>query len=431
MSQWLLPYIMELNCSCTEFFSCNTSSSRSICSITDVLYVDWKLVTHRSSKSKMSTSFPVPTPENNSDPIDNPMKSLSLEQKTPSQSETTTSNLPVEDAADIPTKATTLYPKIPKLRDFIYATKDLGPLASVHLTGSVKLHGTHADIVFSSNTDVIRLQSRNKLALTPGTGDNCGFAAFIAGTKKEVLLDMRDRVMTKYKELNPDKRIEGDAILAGEWCGKGVQNKVAISRMEKFFVTVSIRINGAWVPDWEYVDANNESAGFYHISKAGYFELELFFDDVDASEANIKHLTDQVEAECPFAKTLGQSGLGEGIVWKATNHYSDPKFWFKSKGDLLAVSNVSKLPPSAVDKENRHRVDNFAKAIVTENRLEQSWDLLEQKSAGGLGTFLKWVQNDCLVEEKREMEELNISKGKLSPAIAAVAKPWFWKRIER
>lgn len=325
----------------------------------------------------------------------------------------------------------TLYPKILKLHDFLHATKDLGPLTSIHLTGSVKLHGTHADIVFSSGSDEVRLQSRNQLALTPGVADNCGFAAFVAGMKKVVLLDLRNRVLERYRTLNTEREVEGDVILAGEWCGKGVQKKVAISNLEKFFAIVSINISSVWVPDWEYADICTDMAGIYHIGKAGFFEHELFFDNVDASEAKIRQLTDEVEAECPFAKTLGQSGLGEGKVWKATKHCYEPKFWFKSKGDLLAVSSVSKLPASAVDMENRERVGNFARAIVTENRLEQGWDVLEQKNASSLGPFLKWVQSDCLVEEKREMEGLNISKAKLNPAIAAIAKSWFWKRIGR
>jgi len=265
----------------------------------------------------------------------------------------------------------------------------------------------------------------------PENGDNCGFAAFIAETEKGVLLGLRDKVVHRYKKLNSGKEVEGDIMIASEWCGKGVQKKVAISRVDNFFAIVSMIVNGAWVPDWEYGDVCNESASIYHIGKAGFFEHQVFFEDVDASEAKIKKLTDEVEAECPFAKTLGEYGLGEGIVWKATNHCGNPRLWFKSKGDLLAVSNVAKLPASAVDKENRERVDNFARAIVIENRLDQGWDLLEQKEATGIGAFLKWVQNDCPVEENREMEGLKISKGKLSPAIAAIAKPWFWKRVGR
>lgn len=97
----------------------------------------------------------------------------------------------------------------------------------------------------------------------------------------------------------------------------------------------------------------------------------------------------------------------------------------------MAVSQSDKLPASAVATENRERVENFAKAIVTEIRLEQGWDYLSQKEAAGMGSFLRWVLNDCLVEEKMQMEKLKISKGKLSPAVADITKPWFWARLER
>lgn len=325
----------------------------------------------------------------------------------------------------------TLYPKILKLTDFLYHAKSLQPpVDSIQLTGSVKLHGTHADIVFINRSDEIRLQSRNQLTLTP-VKDNAGFAAFIAASEKKPLFNLRDRILGRYHDLNPEKEVVGDLVIAGEWCGSKIQKKVALANIPRFFAIISININDSWVPDWKYADISNEDARIFHISKAGFFTQELNFDDISASEAYIKGLTDAVEKECPFAKTLGVSGLGEGIVWKATNHCGDPKFWFKSKGDILAVSNSSKLPASAVDKENRERVENFAKAIVTENRLEQGWEYLEQKNMSGTGAFLKWMANDCFVEEEREMEALNISRSKLSPAIAYIAKPWFWARVER
>jgi hypothetical protein len=325
---------------------------------------------------------------------------------------------------------TTLYPKIKKLTDFIYAAKGLRPHPSIHLTGSVKLHGTHADIVFVDNTDEIRLQSRNQLALGV-KDDNYGFAAFFAATNKMKILALRDRILERYHKLNPDIKVTGDVVIAGEWGGTGVQKKVALATIPKFFAIISININDAWVPDWEYGDICDEDARFFHISKGGFFTQELHFNNVTQTEETIRKLTDAVEDECPFAKALGVSGRGEGIVWKATNHCSDPEFWFKSKGDLLAVSQSDKLPASAVAMENRERVDNFAKAIVTENRLEQGWEYLSKKEAAGMGEFLKWILNDCLVEEKMKMEELKISKGKLSPAIAAITKPWFWARLEQ
>ena len=326
---------------------------------------------------------------------------------------------------------TTLYPKIHKFTDFLYHARRLNPrVESLDLTGTVKLHGTHADIVFERKSNDIRLQSRNQLALSPEK-DNAGFAAFIAATEKKTLLNLRDRVIKSYRDLNPTEDVTGDIVIAGEWCGAGVQKKVAISEIPKFFVIISININDSWLPDWQYADISEESARIFHTGKAGFFSHELNMNDVAASEAKIKALTDAVEKECPFAKALGISGLGEGIVWKATKHYNHQSFWFKSKGDLLEVSKSSKLPASAVDKTNRERIGNFAKAIVTENRLEQGWEYLESKNASSLGTFLKWVSEDCFAEEKREMETLQMTKRNLNPAITVIAKPWFWTRLER
>ena len=328
---------------------------------------------------------------------------------------------------------TTLYPKILKLSDFIHTVrKDLPSLSSIHLTGSVKLHGTHADIVFQPNTNTIRCQSRNKLDIKAGNEDNAGFAAFVAGTEQRKLIDLRDRVIERYNKLNPDRSVEGEIVLAGEWCGTGIQKKVALNEIPKFLAIISININDAFVPDWEYSDISDEDLRIFHIGKAGFFSHEMHLNDISASDNEIKRVTDQVERECPMSKTFGISGLGEGIVWKARDYCGSADFWFKSKGDILAVSHSGKLPASAVDKENRERVDNFARAIVTGVRLEQGWDLLPppQKNERGVGAFLKWVVNDCLVEEKRETETLGISKTKLSPAITGIAKPWFWRRVE-
>ena len=330
----------------------------------------------------------------------------------------------------------TLYPKILKFSDFLYTVNALqdGPFkdVTIPLIGSVKLHGTHADIVYaSSSSDDFRLQSRNREALVPGSDDNLGFASYISSVGPKRILALRDRLLARYKELNPQASIDGNIILAGEWCGRGVQKKVAISQLPRFFAIVSLNINGRWVEEWEYADICDEDARIYHVGKIGFFKHDLKMNDVKASELEIKRLVDEVERECPFAKVLGAAtGQGEGIVWKAAEHCCDPAFWFKSKGDMLAVSNSSKLPPSAVDQENRERIENFAKAIVTEVRLEQGWELLSQTEVPGIGVFLKWIIEDCLTEEKREIEDLEIPKGKLRSAISAIAKPWFWDQLE-
>ena len=171
--------------------------------------------------------------------------------------------------------------------------------------------------------------------------------------------------------------------------------------------------------------------GYSTLEKRVFYHEELSLQDVTASEVRIQKLTDAVEAECPFGKVMGTTGKGEGIVWKASAHCANLAFWFKSKGDNLAVSHSNKLAASAVAKENRQRMDNFAKAIVTEARLEQGWENTSEKDERSMGLFLKWVTNDCFEEKKLEMEKLEISRGKLNPVISSIAKPWFSERLRR
>ena len=238
-----------------------------------------------------------------------------------------------------------------------------------------------------------------------------------------VLFSLRDRFAERYRKLNPGRPVEGETVLAGEWCGSGVQRKIAILKAPKFLAIISVSLNEEWLPDWEYADIHDERNRIYRVGRAGFVRHERRLDDVAGSEAEIKRLTDEEEKECPFAKRIcGESGLGEGVVWKAIQHCSDAKFWFKSKGDSLAVSSVQKLTASASDIAKRQWVANVASVVVTKARLEQGWNQLRHKNSGGLGLLLKWLVDDCVVEEKLKMEELGNSKGESSPAIVSIAK---------
>ena len=209
------------------------------------------------------------------------------------------------ESTDSPIEST-LYPKILKLRDFLYATKDFTPLTSVHLTGSVKLHGTHADIVFSSNSNDIRLQSTTQLALEPGPGDNCGFAAFVAAIDKTVLSNLRITIIERWKELNPGKKIIGDIVVAGEWCGEGVQKNVAISRVAKVLqLSQSTLTENGFLIGSSRISAKRRPE-FFHVGKAGFYEHELLFHEIDASKATITHLTDPSREGVSFRENTGR-----------------------------------------------------------------------------------------------------------------------------
>jgi hypothetical protein len=337
------------------------------------------------------------------------------------------------------TRKETLFPKIFRLANMIVEMKSLpeyqSPATTVPLIGSLKLHGTHADIMFeSANSKDYRLQSRFQRNLKAGQRDNAGFAAWVAdlGEKQIVLYQLRDKFVARYQKLNPEQNVEGEVIIAAEWCGLGIQKNDAITKVPRFLAIVSIFINGSWVPDWDYADIEDVENRIFNVGRIGYFRHELRPDDegLAESQAKLLRMANQVEKECPFAQQVfEESGLGEGIVWKAVKHCGDTKYWFKSKGDLHEVSKVCQLSASEIAMENKERTRNFAKAIVTENRLDQGWDLLRHKDTNGLGWFLRWVMDDCMIEEKLEMEHLKISKDKLLPVIEAIAKSWYLNKI--
>jgi hypothetical protein len=334
--------------------------------------------------------------------------------------------------------STTLYPKIGKLTDFTYQVKrsrSFEDKRTIALIGTAKLHGTHADVVIESDGS-IRFQSRNRLNISPGKDDNQGFAAFASTLKKE-WLDLKNRYTERFQALNPDTVLDRkqQVVIAGEWCGEGIMKGVAISKVPPMFVVLSVQINGDWVLDEEYGDISCEEVRVFNISKAGFFHHDFQLNDIDASKAVIQALVEKVEKECPFGAALGISGKGEGIVWKPRDLHQNSELWFKTKGDSFTVSTSHKLPPSAVAIENRKRWENFARSVVTEQRLEQGWEYLKEmnhpQDMSGLGIFLEWVNKDVMAEEVREIEMLQIEKGPLGRAIVSIAKPWFLERYKR
>ncbi|KAL9120484.1 MAG: hypothetical protein Q9187_002962, partial [Circinaria calcarea] len=88
----------------------------------------------------------------------------------------------------------TKYPKISgKVQDFLANLSRLelsDQPTTIPLTGTVKLHGAHADIVVHAD-NTIQLQSRNVLDLKL-ENDSYGYAAFMLPLRPEIL-SLKDR----------------------------------------------------------------------------------------------------------------------------------------------------------------------------------------------------------------------------------------------
>ena len=358
--------------------------------------------------------------------------------------------------ADIPVEST-LFPKItgkiPELvQNYIYknrvpsTTPDdktvvivPGTPNQIPMIGTVKLHGTHADIVISHD-DAIRIQSRNRLNLGLGDGqDNYGVAEHLIPLRPN-LLQLRDRVLARFRELNPEAEImeEHPVIIAGEWVGPGVQKGVALAKLKtKLFVVISIAINNTWVTDELFSDIEDVDAGIVHVFRGGLFRETLHIRNVEDCHKRMMEHTMAVERECPFSKSFGVSGVGEGIVWKAAPPLGeDARFWVKTKGPLHRVSNtdeLKKVPPGA-NADEVEKAKAFAQAAVTEMRLQQGWDYLGEMGIGrdtkAVPRMMKWVCDDVMIEEKIKMEELSVDKKSLRKAVGEMARDWFLRQIE-
>lgn len=347
------------------------------------------------------------------------------------------------DLAAIGTRESTLYPKITThVKEVVKKLKcnlvdPLHPeqepiLDPIPMIGTVKLHGTHADIIISSD-NIITFQSRNNSKLSE-TADNLGFAKSMS-TKHNTIIELKDQFIDRWKDLNPGLVLNLDmpVTIAGEWIGEKIQKGVAVSKLSRRLVIISAKINGSWVADSLYSDIEASEDGIYNISRAGTYHSILYPENPQRTIDELEPLAERIAANCPFAKTFGIHGEGEGLVWKLVPYISDPELWFKTKGGRFkpTFTPAPKRPPE--DKVGQLEAASVvARAWCSEQRLEQGWDYLREKAIPqnmqGIGDFLKWVQVDILTEEKGYIKEQGIDEAMLKKEIIGIARPWFLAR---
>ncbi len=249
------------------------------------------------------------------------------------------------------------------------------------------------------------------------------------------MLALRDAHYAMFCKLNPETPIDPahPFILACEFIGKGIQKGVAIAQLDKRLVILTASINGTWLPDEPYADLVAEDRGVYHVTRGGVWHIDLELQQPGRTEEEMQGLVAAVERECPFAKTFGVKGTGEGIVWKVadTLRFQGPRYWCKTKGEKHTVSHTDKVDGRLGDKE---KLAAFADAVVTQARLEQGWAYLEEPGAprdvSSTGAFVKWLVADCVKEEREEIKEKGVDVNKLRGAIAGKGSVWFRKRLE-
>lgn len=109
--------------------------------------------------------------------------------------------------------------------------------------------------------------------------DNYDFVKYIEDNKSE-FLKIFDEIKNKINTENYDS-----IIIYGEWAGKGIQNKVAVSELDRFFAPFSVRgINKDTIDILDVKLEVNKSIRFYPIETFGIYNVVLDLDNTHLAQ---------------------------------------------------------------------------------------------------------------------------------------------------
>ncbi|KAI8899614.1 hypothetical protein BC833DRAFT_619220 [Globomyces pollinis-pini] len=292
------------------------------------------------------------------------------------------------------------------------------PLPKLKFTGTVKLHGTNAGVLWNE-IDGLWCQSRNKILTVED--DNMGFAKFVDSNKK---------VLETLIKMIP-KKSDDTVCVYGEWCGGNIQANVALQKLPRMFVVFSIQVVKGETREWLTTDIiqlfESKENQIYNTMMFSNWQMEIDMGNFKGVQNQLIEMTEEVERECPVGKYFGVSGVGEGIVWMT---YDDPfaGSCFKVKGKKHSVSKVKVLAP--IDHEKLESIKAFVDYAVTENRLNQGIEYVfrmnnEEPTIQKVGAFLKWVLGDIIKEEIESMKASGFTPKDVNSSLVAAIKEWF------
>lgn len=296
-------------------------------------------------------------------------------------------------------------------------------LPVVKFQGRVKLHGTNSAIVFSPDGSFY-CQSRENVI--DEIKDNAGFAHWVNKEGYKLWDEIKDHFV--YDHAPVDK-----IVVFGEWCGGSIQKGVALNELSKRFVIFGIKfVYQDETTQWVYSDdIENPEINVYNVSRAPSYEIEVDLNRPDKAIDEMVNMATLVGDECPFAKTFGASGIGEGIVWRELGKYGFDNA-FKVKDERHAKSKIKKLP--TVDVKKMDSIEQTVETHCHEDRLEQGWNVIinteEDKVPQNIADFIRWIVNDIWEEEGDTIRASDISRKEIGGAVSKKAAKWFQNKLK-
>lgn len=292
------------------------------------------------------------------------------------------------------------------------------PLPVIKFNGTVKLHGTNSSIEYNHKLKSLDCFSRTR-KLDIGD-DNYGFAGFVESNKEA----LANSIGFFCKNNNLD-----EIIIYGEWCGNGIQGKVAIAELDKMFVAFAV-----WDTRSEkYIDFSGLFGGAdelpyaLNIGRVPSYSIDIDIAHPEQAVSQLEEMVDQVEKVCPFGLSLGVKGIGEGVVFTSECE----QYRFKVKGEKHGKRGARK--PATIDPIKAASVVEFVEKTVTEDRLEQGYDIVDQKYGAvqmkHLGELMKWINSDIISEEGDALEANQLSAKDVNRAISDKARKYYMDKI--
>ena len=309
--------------------------------------------------------------------------------------------------------------------DAIY--NELAELPTITFKGTVKLHGTNAGVCYNDQNGLYPQSKGNVLTIGK---DNFGFASFVK-SKEQLFLNSINHIKEVYAIDTSIYTIS----LYGEWAGKGIQKIVAISDLPKSLYSVGCKISKPSDPDFVsfWVDVSEirfpETDTCWNINEFETFEIDVDFNHPEIAQNRFVELIKYVEDECPVAKQLGVSGIGEGIVW--VGEYKGNELRFKTKGEKHAgKSKVKTVKP--VDEGRLKIVNELVDKVTPIWRLNQ---MFNEATDGGkdidrknLGGYIKTVIADVIKEDMDLVFEAGLEMKDINKGISKIAREYFFEQ---
>jgi hypothetical protein len=294
-------------------------------------------------------------------------------------------------------------------------------LPVVEFVGYTKLHGTNAAICFYADGSFY-CQSRENVI--DEITDNAGFAHWAHKGGHKIFDCIKQQFETDTKLV----------VVYGEWCGGSIQKGVALNELPKMFVVFGLKVVNT-LDERQWHDASyiqDHAINVYNIAEAPSYTIEVDLERPDKAIEQMTSLVDVIDAECPFAKLFGISGIGEGLVFRQSGEHSFGNA-FKVKGEKHSVSKIKKIPTVDVVK-----MDNLQQAVQThihEDRLQQIYDKIvlteADKVPQNIAPFIKNLVEDAWEEEGDAIRASDLSRKEFGAAVSKVAARWFQNKLKQ